>query len=165
MKTKHVVTAILLLAGSLMSHLSAQETLKALVKKCETLDAVEMHIIKNRNKETKELTRSVVTITIRNNEALVNEFIAAFKKDEDSATQVTERKQNGGKIVPFMYVFEDTQYSFNYTGKGNAIINVSVRNNSPLMILNADKIQFIDGAGRTNQPAPSAPPANPDLPV
>jgi hypothetical protein len=124
MKTKHViVTAILLIAGGFSMQATAQEALNALVRKCETLDSVDTNIVRSRDKETKQLNRSITDLTIRNNEALVNEFTAAFKKEEENATQAIENKQ-GGKTVSFFYRFDNVDFSFSIQDKGNATVSV-----------------------------------------
>jgi hypothetical protein len=59
MKTKHLVaTAFILIVGSLSIDASAQTTLKALVKKCESIESVDMDIIRNRNSETKQMDKA-----------------------------------------------------------------------------------------------------------
>ncbi|MDR2810530.1 MAG: DUF5024 domain-containing protein [Tannerellaceae bacterium] len=126
MKTKHVVTAFLLLIGSLTAEVSAQTTLKALVKKCETSDAVHMSIVKRRNQK-KEPTRTIISITIKNDETLVNQFIEAFRKDESEAIRVSESKQ-GGKTNNTFYRFEGgTTYNLNIEDKSNASVSVVER--------------------------------------
>ncbi|MDR1919121.1 MAG: DUF5024 domain-containing protein [Tannerellaceae bacterium] len=130
MKTK-VVVAVLLLMGSLTVKVSAQETLKALVKKCENMDSVSMTIVRDRDKETKQWKRSVITLNIRNNAALVNEFIEAFRKDEAVALKVIENKDQG-RSTNFFYSFEGVNYSLRIKDKANASISVFEGENDPL---------------------------------
>jgi lipopolysaccharide export LptBFGC system permease protein LptF len=143
MKTKLIVTAIVWLAGSLAAEAWAQETLKALVKKCETADLVRMSIISNRNKE-KKLVKKVTTITILNDDALVNEFIKAFEKDENEALQVISNKQ-GGKTNNVFYRFEGATYNFSIQSKGNASVSVIEQDGT-----NADQSSFFFSNDVTN---------------
>lgn len=116
-----LVIAILIAAGSL--HVSAQENLKALIQKCEKMESVNINIIRNRDEETKKLTRTITNISFRNNEALLNEFITAFEKDREMADQEIENK-SGGKIKNIFYRFGNTNYSFSVGEDGSASISV-----------------------------------------
>ncbi|MDR0995346.1 MAG: DUF5024 domain-containing protein, partial [Tannerella sp.] len=79
MQTKKcALLAALLLLGSLSADLSAQTHLTALMKKCESLSNVDMSIIRKRDPQTKELYNAVVTVSIKNNAPLMQEFLAAF---------------------------------------------------------------------------------------
>jgi hypothetical protein len=119
--------AALVVAGSFSIEASAQRHLKALIKKCETIDAVDMNIVRDRDKETNQWKNQITSLTIKDNEALVNEFIAAFKADADSALQIIENKQNG-KMVPSLYTFEEENYSFNLKDKAHASVTVVPQN-------------------------------------
>lgn len=124
MKTSRLfAVAILLIAGSLSINVSAQEALKAVVKKCETMESVSINIVRNKDKGTKELTRSIINISFSNNEALVKEFVAAFNKDREQADQEIENRENG-KINRLMLKFGNTRYSFSQEDTGSGSISV-----------------------------------------
>jgi glycine cleavage system regulatory protein len=92
--------------------LVAQENLDALIKKCETIESIDINVVRTRNSQTKELETKAVTITIKENPALINEFLAAFKKDEINATMVTEDRK-GGRINKLFYQFKNNvSYTF-----------------------------------------------------
>jgi hypothetical protein len=123
MKTRHLIAAaILLITGSLSADLSAQETLKALVKKCESMDNVNTSVVRNRNKQTKKLEKEIISLNFSNNQALVNEFIAAFEKDKLMADKEIEGTNNGRKTL--FYRFGDTSYSFSQLNEGSASVSV-----------------------------------------
>ncbi|MDR1203802.1 MAG: DUF5024 domain-containing protein [Tannerellaceae bacterium] len=128
MKTRNLIAvAILLITGSLATDLFAQETLKALVKKCENMENVSVNVVRNRNKETREMQRAITNISFNSNQALVNEFIAAFDKDKEMADQEIENKSNG-KITNIFYRFGDVSYSFTQGDNGGASISVMENN-------------------------------------
>ena len=114
MKIKNVLAiAILLIIVGINSDLMAQTALRALVKKCESAENVEMNIVRQKDKETLNVQRSIISIKITSNKALVDEFIAAFEKDEPSAYEVICSKRNG-KIIPQFYRFKGVSFSFSY---------------------------------------------------
>jgi hypothetical protein len=121
MKTKVLALAAIIGLTSLVSTVSAQERIYALFKKCETMENVDMNVIREKNSEGK-LAPSIITIRIRDNEALVNEFLAAFKAEEPNMTSIIENKR-AGKLVPTMVKFEDITFSFNLSDKANATVN------------------------------------------
>lgn len=122
MKTKNLVLVMTLLfvAGSIGS-LQAQEHLSALMKKCESMDKVDIQVLYEKDPKTKKPEKNIVTVTFRaqDHPKLHNDFLDAFRKDRESAYKVIENKQNG-KIVPSFYRFiqgkNDVSYSFNFTG-------------------------------------------------
>jgi hypothetical protein len=123
-----MMAAVLLLAGGLMAGVPAQEALNALVKKCETAASVRMNIVKKRNSKTKALEKVVTTVSVKNDEALVNEFIEAFKKDEKDATSVIEDRKEG-KVNSLFYRFDGVSYSLDFhQDKGNANISIIEKN-------------------------------------
>lgn len=124
MKTKHVfIVALLLLIGNFSFELMAQETLKALFKKCETLDNVDMNIVRQRNPETKAVSQVITSVTIKDNPTLVKEFEEAFRKDEPNATQVIENKKNG-KLRPSFYQFGRVSFSYSESSSGKVSITM-----------------------------------------
>jgi hypothetical protein len=134
MKSKSkLFVALALIAASFATGANAQESvIKALVKKCETMESVDVNTIRSRDRETKELTRELVSISIKSNPALVKEFQDAFQeayqkefsKSKDAADQevVTRR---GGKIVNLVYRFGDVSYHFSVENEGNASVSIS----------------------------------------
>lgn len=124
MKAKNViVVAILLIAGSFSTEVFAQETLKALVKKCETMENVNINVVRNRDKETRKMKRMIVNISFNNNPALLKEFIDAFEKDKEMADQEISNSANG-KITNMFYRFGNVSYSFSQNEGGGGSISV-----------------------------------------
>lgn len=117
MKTKVLFLVIFLCAVSgYINNISAQETLKALVVRCETMDEVSVSIVHQRDRETKQTTQIVKSLKFTDNKSLKDEFLAAFDKDKDEAIQVIEKKKDG-KIVPSYYQFADGDFNVSYTIK------------------------------------------------
>ncbi|MDH6534433.1 DUF5024 domain-containing protein [Parabacteroides sp. 52] len=120
MKTKHfLLIALLLITGSVCSEIYGQTHIKALVKKCETMDNVELSRVRDRD-PAKNRQRTVTSIMFKNNEELLDLFIEAAKKDEADATQIIESKVNG-KMVPSFYRFGNTSFSISQKKDGNAV--------------------------------------------
>ena len=114
MKIKNVLAiAILLIIAGLSSDLMAQTALRAMVKKCESAENVEMSIVRKKDQETLKMKQSVVTIKITSNKALVDEFIAAFEKDEPSAYEAIYSKKDG-KTIPQHFKFKGVTFTFSY---------------------------------------------------
>lgn len=123
MKTKSVVIALLLSMGGFVANVSAQKALDALAKKCKTVESVDMDVIRNKDKNKKE-QRSVVRIRIKDNETLVNEFIAAFKKDEEFAIWVSKQMKSGSS-TSYKLRFEDGGfYNMDLQDKANASVSI-----------------------------------------
>ncbi len=124
-----VLIMIVLITGSLSGTVNAQENLKALFKKCETRDDVVMIIVRNRDRNTqKESKESTTSITIKNNKALVDEFITAFDKDEPNTDNAVLSKKKG-KTIPVFYEFKGVSFSFSLTDDtGNSAIITMVEN-------------------------------------
>ena len=117
---KVVIAIILFMGGTLFSN--AQESIKAIIKKCEKAGSVEMSYIINKDPETRKVQSSVTTIKIKDDPALVKEFIAAFEKEKDNAYSVSGSVKNGVSI-PSSYKF--------LSGKDNYIsctISISTNN-------------------------------------
>ena len=124
MKTKVWIMALLLIVSGFSMKLVAQENLNALVKKCETMPSVNMNIIRKQNTKTKKLELKIIDIDIKEDQALINEFLEAFKKDEANAIQAIEDKK-AGKTTSLFYKFENVSYDFSY-GKKEGCASVSV---------------------------------------
>lgn len=129
MKTNRimVVMAILLIAGCFSTELVAQEAIKALVKRCETMNNVNISIVRNKNKDTKEVSRSITSIDFSNNDALTKEFVAAFEKERNQADQEMENRSNG-KVNSLYYTFGNTTYSFSVNEDGRVSVSVIEKN-------------------------------------
>ena len=114
MKRNGFILMLLLFTGSFSTKLVAQQNLDALIKKCEAMSSIDISYSRTRNAKTKELEREIINYTIRDNPALINEFLTVFKKEEANAIQSSENKQ-GGRTKSLFYRFENATYSFSYT--------------------------------------------------
>jgi hypothetical protein len=124
MKRIGFIMALFLIASSFSMKLSAQENLDALVKKCEAMTDVTTNVVRSRNPKTKKIEPEIVNITICKNPALVSEFVAAFKKDEENATKAIENKK-GGQVVSLYYRFNNgTAYTLSQGNDGCASITI-----------------------------------------
>jgi hypothetical protein len=125
MRTKNVwIVAIMLLVGSFSVNLTAQETIEALVKKCESMESVNIRIVRNRDK-AKKITESVVQIIIpaQSDQALIDSFVAAFRKDREMANEEIENIEKG-KLVRLFYRFDKRTYSLSIQGDGSAKVSI-----------------------------------------
>jgi len=113
MKRNVWIMMLLFIVSSFSMEIFAQENLNALVKKCETLPSVDMNVVRERNTQTNKLEAKVISITIKDNQALINEFLDAFKKDEENALNAIEKKQ-GGVVSSLFYKFKNVSYSFSF---------------------------------------------------
>lgn len=107
MKTRNfILTAVLLMVGSLAGDLLAQANLNALMKKCESMEKVNVDVIYDKDRKTKKPVKEVITITFsrKDNPKLLDEFFDAFRKDKESAYKVMESKIDG-KVMPSFYRF------------------------------------------------------------
>ena len=116
------ILVLFLIAGSFSIEMIAQENIQAVIKKCESIESVEMSVIKSRNAQTNKIERVITSISFSSNPSLLNEFLAAFKKDEEKASKVIENKVNG-KLVPSFYRFKGVAYSFSMDNSGNVSIS------------------------------------------
>ncbi|MDR2919154.1 MAG: DUF5024 domain-containing protein [Tannerella sp.] len=124
MKTSQlIVVLVLLVAGCFSMDLSAQETLKALVKKCENMENVNVNIVRNKDKTTRKVSKVITSISFSNNEVLVKEILAAFNKDKDMADQEIENRSNG-RVNNLFYRFGSVSYSFSEDGNGSGSLSV-----------------------------------------
>lgn len=125
MKTNRLISIVVIfvIAGCFSTELVAQEAIKALVKRCETMNNVDVNIVRRKNKDSKELNRSIINISFNNNEALVQEIVAAFNKDRNAADEEMENRSNG-KVNNLTLRFGQTRYSFTQSNNGDASISV-----------------------------------------
>ena len=127
MKTKRTVVMVaVILAGFFSTHALAQQNLDALMKKCESMDNVDMDVVQQRNPSTKKITQVIKNINIKNNKALVDDFLKAFQADRENAIQAIDSKKDG-KMVPSYYQFQigkkNVSYSITVNKEG---VNASV---------------------------------------
>ena len=120
MKTKKTVVMILvLMAGFFSTQVLAQENIDALMKKCESMDNVDMDVVQQRDPSTKKLAQVIRNVNIKNNKALVDDFLKAFLADRENAIQAIDSKK-GGKMIPSYYQFQ--------IGKKNVAYSISISN-------------------------------------
>ncbi|MCL1932710.1 MAG: DUF5024 domain-containing protein [Candidatus Azobacteroides sp.] len=117
MKRNVEIMALLFLMSSFLMKLVAQENLDALVKKCEMMEGVYAEVIYTKNEQTKKFEPTITNISIENNPTLINEFLAALKKDEEKAFNKTETRVKG-RTYSFFYRFDNANYTFYYNEKG-----------------------------------------------
>ena len=132
MKSRNVVIAVIfLLLGSVSVELKAQETIQALLKKCENMDSVTVSVIRERDKETGKITRDVTNVSFKtdSNPALEKEFIAAFQKEEEKADMVSKNISNG-KVTSMLFRFGEITYNYTYNSRTGT---VSVNNTSSFL--------------------------------
>lgn len=128
MKMKRMILpAFLLMISMFLGRSEAQNTLKALVQKCENMDSVTVSVVQRKNETTRELEQNMVTITFRNNRALEQEIKKAFETDKKDAIQVIEEKEKG-VLKNVFYTFSEGNreisysYDMNKTGKGSLTV-------------------------------------------
>lgn len=128
-----LLVGMMLLLGCFSTAANAQEsaTIKALLKKCETMESVDISTIRQRGRDSKE-TKETINVNIKSNPALVKEFQDAFQeayqndfqksKENVASTEVIQRK--GGKIVSLVYKMENISYHFSIRDDGNASVTI-----------------------------------------
>lgn len=158
-----ILAAALIMGGTIAGSVQAQKHLDALVKRCESMDKVSVDVIINKNKQTKQLERSITTISFssKENPQLLKDFVEAFKADQDEAYKVGNKSVNG-KVYPSFYRFDkgktDILYSVDmdankYYGTNDVSISrierVSTDNDTSYNMSNSNGV-FFDG-GKFNQ--------------
>ncbi len=107
MTTKRFLSLCLfLLLGAASESMWAQAALNAVITKCESMDNVDIQKIVNKDSDTRKVTQIITDVTFKENQALVDEIIAAFAKDKEEAIQQIDSKKNG-KMLPEYYKFDD----------------------------------------------------------
>ncbi|WP_304248472.1 DUF5024 domain-containing protein [Parabacteroides gordonii] len=123
---KTILLCVILLAGCMTEGLKAQESLNALMKKCENMDTIDMNVIYNKNRETKKTEKIIKTVTFSNNQKLLDEFVAAFDKDKNAAYKIIDDKKSG-KLLPSFYRFgsgnTDISYSLSVSKSGKVTVS------------------------------------------
>ena len=118
MKTNRLfITVAIIIAGSFFVNISAQDALKAIAKKCETADNVDISVVRSRDKETKKVNRYIMNVDFKDNEALKKEILAAFEKDRGNADREVEDRKNG-KVKELMLRFGSSSYTFSEGSNG-----------------------------------------------
>ncbi|MDR1813575.1 MAG: DUF5024 domain-containing protein [Tannerella sp.] len=133
MKTKMFL--ILIISGLSIAAINAQTHIEALIKKCETMENVDMEVIKRKNKEAKEKETVAVRIEIRDNRKLIDDFIDAFRKDESDADQITTRKRSNDEL--YVYQYGNMQYTLRIKEKTNAQVRVTSGRNYYVSMINS----------------------------
>ncbi len=122
MTTKRfLILCLFLLLGAVSENIWAQAALNAIMTKCESMDNVDIQKIVNKDSETRKVTQIVTDVTFQENQALVDEIVAAFNKDKEEAIQQIDSKKNG-KMLPEYYMFDDGEkgvaFSFSISKAG-----------------------------------------------
>ena len=115
MKTKNVLIAVIfLLPGIFSMESKAQENIKAVMKKIESMESVNVNVVRSRDKEG-NVTRELVSISFKasTHSGLEQEIIDAFKKDRELASREIENR-TGSKITSMRYTFGAFDYSYSY---------------------------------------------------
>jgi hypothetical protein len=158
MKTRRfLITMIMVIAAGFFVNTSAQEALKAIAKKCETMENVDISVVISKDKETKKINSNMMRIEFNQNEPLKNEILAAFKKDRDDADNIAESKktqnvQTTGKdaenkkiqIIQLTYRFDNIVYNVSIRGD-NCTFSVTENNfsNNIKRSISIRNIQYI----------------------
>jgi len=131
MITRYLMIAIVLLsAGFFTTEVHAQENIKAMIKKCESMDEViEADIVRYNDPRIKKLSRSTILIKMLATPALEQQLEEAFRKDSAKATQAVEQKKDG-KVSHMLYRFDSSTYSYTIS---NDTISIQARESNPLI--------------------------------
>jgi hypothetical protein len=128
-KSSRILIGALFCLGLITTEAGAQEAVKALLKKCESMENLDINIIRSRDKETGEVRNSVTSIRIESNPALVKEFQDAFQSDYQKNNEVADQElitRRGGKIVNLMLRYGNIHYQFSVDEKKDGDASVSV---------------------------------------
>jgi hypothetical protein len=135
MKTKiSLLFGWIVLLGIFPAEANAQQAaIKALIKKCETMDSIDINIVRTRDMNTREVVYTITEIHIKSNPALVREFQDAFRiaydnefsKNKDDLPDQEIITKKGDKIVNLLYMYGNVKYSFLVENNGqNAHVTV-----------------------------------------
>jgi hypothetical protein len=106
-----MIIMLLLATASVSTTIFAQDNIKAMLKKCESMEVIEASIIRNNKSLIKKPIRSTVTIKLHYTPELVAELVEAFYKDRELANSEIEQKKDG-QMVSMLYKFDNSTYSF-----------------------------------------------------
>ena len=110
-----------MITGVISADVSAQEAIRAVIKKCETMEDVKISVIRNKDKATKKVTQVITDVSFKNNEALSKEILAAFEKDKDKSDQEIE-EWAGGRLKEMLYRFGYSYYTFSQKEDGSCTL-------------------------------------------
>ena len=110
MKKMTLVLSLLIL-GSFSLQLSAQESIKVLIKKCEKTESAEVTYVIQKDPKTGKQLNYLTTVKIKNDDNLVNELLQALEKDKDNAYMAQGSIKNGVPI-PSNYEFFDGKHLY-----------------------------------------------------
>ena len=131
--TRLMITLTLIVTGSLWVNMSAQEAIKEVAKKCESLNNIDYSVIRTKDPTTKNVVRVMINIKFKDNTALKNEIIAAFHKDRDMADNEMESRRNGR--TNFNYKFGKTSCLFSENNNGEVSFSINENNSDGATIL------------------------------
>ena len=121
MKTKLLLTAIVLLVGSLLFSASAQDNINALIEKCKKMDNIDVNVSKVKTStDGKSQNLETITVNVQSNKSLAGEFLAAFRRDSEKADSTTENETNG-EINLLMCTFGSNIYTYSSKKDGVTI--------------------------------------------
>ena len=120
-----LIAVVLFTAGSFTMEALGQENIKAMIKKCETMDVIDANIVRHypsnaQTSSNRQATasssfinspRSIINITLKYTPELEREIVVAFRKDQEKVTREVEQRKEG-KVTHMLYRFEDSEYSF-----------------------------------------------------
>jgi len=151
MKTRNLmIAAVFLTAGSFTMESLAQENIKALFKKCENMDVIDANIVRNKSSNSNVISitysnpisdpsrtdtrntlnrspQSIINMRLKYTPELEKELVAAFRKDQEKATQEVEQRKDG-KVTRMLYQFDGSEYSFTIV---NDTINIQATEGRP----------------------------------
>jgi len=131
MKKRHLLIAIILLSAEICTmKVQAQENIKAMIKKCESMEEViEADIVRYNDPRIKKLSRSTILIKLITSPALEQQLEEAFRKDSAKATHAVEQKKDG-KVSQMLYRFDASTYSYTIS---NDTISIQARESNPII--------------------------------
>ena len=118
MKTnRFIITVVLIITGSFFVNVTAQEALRAIMKKCENMENLNVNVVRNKDKETKKVTRVMINISFEKNETLKKEILSAFEKDSEMADYEMKNKRNGNTDLNYRFGLISFSYNENRDGR------------------------------------------------
>ena len=141
--TKVWMIAVALLASSADMRTAAQSTIDALVKKCEQLEDVTVNRVSKRDGNEKKTIISI-SIPVATNQALIDEFIAAFQEEEESSnhaeskTSITTKKN---KVTSFVFKSEEKSYIFSLDDEDDQANTPRVERTASIAIITDSRVK------------------------
>jgi len=127
---KFILIASILITGGITNQIFAQTHIKALIEKCEKSTSIELVSLTKKDPKTQVLQERFIAVQIKNDPALVKEFIQAFRNDEADAYSARGTSKHG-MTIPFFYQFYDGDKLYTTCriaitdDKENAIVNAN----------------------------------------